>query len=133
MVGHQDDKPPFWPPPPGWQSRETPGSETVSKDTPPYWPPPAGWQPGVDDHVATDRRRGRVELFVIGTVGTLALLGGSGLTLLGVVVLIVGRHQAGDGAVIAGFTGLIFGIPLLVGGVIAWRDLWHRQRDARPG
>jgi hypothetical protein len=44
-------RPPFWPPPPGWE----PGSEPLApiepaaaptSDEPPFWPPPPGWTPG---------------------------------------------------------------------------------------
>ncbi|MDQ3824124.1 MAG: hypothetical protein M3321_12875 [Actinomycetota bacterium] len=46
------ERPPYWPPPPGWtpsgsapESPSLPADEPGS-DQPPYWPPPPGWKPG---------------------------------------------------------------------------------------
>jgi len=43
-------QPPFWPPPPGWQSRPAPPPDEPPSgspsDQPPFWPPPPGWKPG---------------------------------------------------------------------------------------
>jgi hypothetical protein len=44
-------RPPFWPPPPGWESGPEPvapiePAAAPASDEPPFWPPPPGWKPG---------------------------------------------------------------------------------------
>jgi hypothetical protein len=42
-------RPPFWPPPPGWQPGPAPPPVVQpappASDQPPFWPPPPGWKP----------------------------------------------------------------------------------------
>jgi hypothetical protein len=44
-------RPPFWPPPPGWEPGSAPALEPTpppepAGEQPPFWPPPPGWKPG---------------------------------------------------------------------------------------
>jgi heme/copper-type cytochrome/quinol oxidase subunit 3 len=97
-------------------------------DEPPFWPPPAGWQPGADVPRFTKRRIGRVELYVRGTLSTLALLSGGFLVVLGVAA--AAQKQHGSGAAAAGVISILFGLPLLVLGIVGWRGLRRRRRSA---
>ncbi len=41
-------RPPFWPPPPGWEPGPAPPAEpppAPAGSQPPFWPPPPGWKP----------------------------------------------------------------------------------------
>ena len=39
-------RPPFWPPPPGWEPGPAlPEPQPPPSDQPPFWPPPPGWKP----------------------------------------------------------------------------------------
>ncbi len=41
-------RPPFWPPPPGWELGPAPAAPPPEPlaDQPPFWPPPPDWKPG---------------------------------------------------------------------------------------
>jgi hypothetical protein len=41
-------RPPFWPPPPGWEPGPAPAALPPESpaEQPPFWPPPPGWKPG---------------------------------------------------------------------------------------
>jgi hypothetical protein len=49
----EGERPPFWPPPPGWKpgaGRLPPVAPPAPQpDQPPYWPPPPGWKPQSGD------------------------------------------------------------------------------------
>jgi cytochrome c biogenesis protein CcdA len=91
----------------------------------------SGGQPGVAVRRGPAPPPSRAGSFLVGVVTALALLGAGLLVVLGVVVVVGSRNQAGGGGVIAGEFSILLSVPLVVVGVVGWRALQRRWRTTR--